>query len=120
MRKKFWEYLTGAPGSLYSKSIMNNTVDNTVNPTVSIEFGLPNGSAGQAAAHSSGYLRKRLAQWAERYNVELGYSTRHHDYRFWLRVAFSKEEDLTLFALSWEEKTFMPWSRVSPEKGPVG
>ena len=87
----------------------------TVNNTVAIEFGLPNGASGQAAAHSSGYLRKRLAQWATQYNVELDYSTAQHDYRFWLRVTFSKQADLTLFALSWEEKTFMPWQRVNPQ-----
>jgi 2-oxoglutarate dehydrogenase complex dehydrogenase (E1) component-like enzyme len=85
---------------------------NTVDSTVSIEFGLPNGASGQAAAHSSGYLRKRLAQWADQRNVKLDYTTANHDYRFWLRVTFSKEADLTLFALSWEERTFMPWQRV--------
>jgi len=93
-------------------SILVITMTNTVDSTVSIEFGLPNGASGQAAAHSSGYLRKRLAQWAEQRNVKLDYTTANHDYRFWLTVTFSKEADLTLFALSWEDQTFMPWQRV--------
>ena len=92
---------------------MADAVNTTVDSTVTIEFGLPNGSAGQAAAHSSAKLRKQLTEWADQRNVKLDYSTANHDYRFWLRVTFSKESDLTLFALSWEEKTFMPWSRVN-------
>jgi 2-oxoglutarate dehydrogenase complex dehydrogenase (E1) component-like enzyme len=83
--------------------------------TVTIEFGLPNGSAGQAAAHTSSHLRRRLTQWAEQHNVKLDYSTSNHDYRFWQRVTFSKESDLTLFALSWQGETFMPWTRVKAQ-----
>ena len=93
-------------------SILVITMTNTVDSTVSIEFGLPNGSAGQAAAHSSAKLRKQLAKWADQRNVKLDYSTANHDYRYWLRVTFHSEADLTLFALSWTERTFMPWQRV--------
>jgi len=103
------------PGSLYSKSIM----DNTVNNTVSIEFGLPNGTGGQAAVHHSSRLRKSITKWAEERHVDVGYSTGHREYRHWLTVEFDKESDLTLFVLSWNGDSFMPWRRVGLTVGPV-
>ena len=103
--------MTVAPGSLYSKSNMNNTVDNTV----SIEFGLPNGASGQAAAHHSARLRKSITKWAEERGVDLRYSVGHRKYRHWLTVEFNKESDLTLFVLSWNGDSFMPWRRVDVE-----
>jgi hypothetical protein len=104
-----------APGSLYSKSNMNNTVDNTV----SIEFGLPNGASGQAAVYHSSRLRKSITKWAEERHVDLRYSVGHREYRHWLTVEFNKESDLTLFVLSWNGDSFMPWRRVELTVGPV-
>jgi hypothetical protein len=80
--------------------------------TVAIEFGLPNGAGGQAAAHSSVKLRKHLTKWADQRRVDLALSTVNHDYRYWIRVTFRGEQDLTLFALSWQGESFMPWQRV--------
>ena len=94
---------------------MNNTVDNTV----SIEFGLPNGASGQAAVYHSSRLRKSITKWAEERCVAVGYSVGHREYRHWLTVEFGKESDLTLFALSWNGESFMPWRRVELTVGPV-
>jgi hypothetical protein len=80
--------------------------------TVSIEFGLPNGASGQAAVHHSSRLRKSITKWAEERHVAVGYSTGHREYRHWLTVEFDKESDLTLFVLSWNGDSFMPWRRV--------
>jgi hypothetical protein len=107
---------------------MDNTVDNTVNPTVNprvnprvaIEFGLPNGANGQAAVYHSSRLRKSITKWAEERGVYVQYSVGHREYRHWLMVEFDKESDLTLFALSWNGESFMPWRRIGPEKGTVG
>jgi cob(I)alamin adenosyltransferase len=82
---------------------MNNTVDNTV----TIEFGLPNGASGQAAVYHSARLRKSITKWAEERCVAVEYSTEHRKYRHWLTVKFNKESDLTLFALSWNMETVL-------------
>lgn len=72
-----------------------------------IEFGLPTGAGGMAAAAEAGHLRRALKQWSEHYNVELIVATARHDYRHWITVDFVRERDYTLFALSWTYKTFM-------------
>lgn len=74
-----------------------------------IEFGLPTGAGGMAAAYSQGKITTALKQWKEQYQVQIIVSTNRHDYRHWLTVEFAREEDLTLFALTWTLKTFMPW-----------
>ena len=98
---------------------MTDTFDSTVNPRVAIEFGLPNGASGQAAVYHSARLRKSITKWAEERHVDVRYSTGHRKYRHWLTVEFNKESDLTLFVLSWNGESFMPWRRVGLTVGPV-
>ena len=77
----------------------------------SIEFGLPTGAGGMAAASAAGRLRKQLAKWGLEYKRIISIETDRHDHRHWLVVNFSRDSDLTLFALSWTDKTFMGWQR---------
>ena len=83
-----------------------------------IEFGLPSGSGGLAAGHHSQFIRQSLAEWSTRHGIKLAVELQQHDYRSWLAVTFDREEDLTLFALTWQTKTFMPWQLVEPAKKP--
>jgi len=81
--------------------------------TISIEFGLPTGSAGMAAGMHGQRIRRWLVEWKDRYNVDVTiHSIQQKKYRSWLIVEFHREEDLTLFALTWTHKTFMPWQRT--------
>jgi hypothetical protein len=58
-------------------------------------------------------IRKWLIEWKTKYNVELTIQpTQHKNYRSWVIVEFRRDEDLTLFALTWTHKTFMPWQRT--------
>lgn len=77
-----------------------------------IEFGLPTGAGGMAAQHSAGHLRSKLKQWSEQRQVDLIVASDRHDYRHWLTVEFKRPEDFTLFALTWQEHTFMGWQQV--------
>lgn len=76
-----------------------------------IEFGLPTGSGGLAAGYHSQSIRRNLRAWAEQYKVNITIESQQHDYRHWLQVTFEHDENLTLFALTWNHKTFMPWQR---------
>ena len=81
--------------------------------TVSIEFGLPTGSAGMAAGMHAQRIRRWLVEWKDKYNVDATiHSIQQKNYTSWLIVEFANEQDLTLFALTWQHKTFMPWSRT--------
>ena len=91
----------------------------TLDKAVAIEFGLPNGANGQAAVYHSSRLRKSITKWAEERHVHVEYSVGHREYRHWLTVEFARESDLTLFALSWNGDSFMPWRRVDSDQGPV-
>lgn len=74
-----------------------------------IDFGLPNGAGGMAAAHSAAKLKKDLAQWQEHYNIALCIRSSTHSHRHWIQVEFYNDRDFTLFALTWTAQTFMPW-----------
>ena len=62
-----------------------------------IEFSLPNGSAGQAAAHSLIIIRKALVTWAEKYNIYYTEKTIKYSHR----VAFDDDAHYSLFAMTW-------------------
>lgn len=62
-----------------------------------IEFSLPNGSAGQAAAHSNHIINKHLHEWSDKYNIP--YSTKIHKYT--KRVIFDDDAHYSLFAMTW-------------------
>ena len=79
---------------------------------VKIEFGLPNGAGGAAAAGAAHQLYPQLKAWSKRHRVDLCYRSTRHDHRHWIEVEFLRERDYTLFALSWQGKSFMQWQRV--------
>lgn len=62
-----------------------------------IEFSLPNGSAGQAAAHSNRVITLALHEWSTKYNIP--YDTKIIKYV--KRVSFSDDAHYSLFALTW-------------------
>lgn len=62
-----------------------------------IEFSLPNGSAGQAAAHANHIITKALREWGDRYNIT--YTTKLHKYM--RRVTFDDDAHYSLFAMTW-------------------
>jgi hypothetical protein len=62
-----------------------------------IEFQLPSGSAGQAAAHANHIITTALHKWSEHY--EIPYTTKLHKYK--RRVAFNDDAHYSLFAMTW-------------------
>jgi hypothetical protein len=83
---------------------------------IAIEFGLPTGSAGMAAGMHGKRIRDWLKEWKTKYNVDIAVkSTLHKNHRSWIIVEFQRDEDLTLFALTWQHKTFMQWQRSQLE-----
>jgi hypothetical protein len=62
-----------------------------------IEFAWSKDGGGQTAAHAVGTVSKKLAIWANKYNVE--YKTKIIKCK--LRVTFDLDEYYTLFGLTW-------------------
>ena len=62
-----------------------------------LEFRLPQGAGGLAAAHAQYILRKEIDKWASKYNLQ--YQTKTIKYT--LRVTFNSDEYYTLFGLTW-------------------
>ena len=62
-----------------------------------IEFSLPNGSAGQAAAHANNIINKYLHEWSDRYNIP--YNTKTVKYS--KRITFDDDAHYSLFAMTW-------------------
>jgi phage FluMu gp28-like protein len=79
--------------------------------STTIEFGLPSGSGGLAAGYHSQSIRRTVKEWCQRHQVTVDLELRQHDYRSWLAVTFAREQDLTLFALTWNYRTFMQWQQ---------
>lgn len=63
-----------------------------------IEFKLPTGAGGAAAQHRAYTLSKQIKDWANQHNTHVDYNT-GPAYR--LCFTFAREQDYTLFALSW-------------------
>ena len=62
-----------------------------------IEFSLPNGSAGQAAAHANTIINNHLVEWSQKYQIP--YTTKVVKYI--KRVTFEQDEHYSLFAMTW-------------------
>ena len=62
-----------------------------------IEFQLPHGAAGQAAAHALMRIRKDLATWCEIYGIPYTEKTVKYTHR----VCFNSPQEYTLFLTSW-------------------
>jgi hypothetical protein len=62
-----------------------------------IEFSLPNGSAGQAAAHSNHLITRHLHEWSDKYNIP--YNTKLIKYT--RRITFDDDAHYAFFAMTW-------------------
>lgn len=84
-----------------------------------IEFVLPTGAGGMAAAHASLLIRRSLEEWAEHYNVTF----KTKPVKYTLRVFLETPDQYTLFALTWSDfrgNTYATsrWSLVEPMNPP--
>ena len=62
-----------------------------------IEFQLPSGAAGQAAAHANRIITLALHEWSDKYQIP--YATKLHKYK--RRVTFDKDEHYSFFSMTW-------------------
>lgn len=62
-----------------------------------IEFSLPNGSAGQAAAHSNRIITMALHEWSTKYDIPFNTKT----IKYIKRVTFENDEHYSFFAMTW-------------------
>lgn len=62
-----------------------------------VEFQLPNGSAGQAAAHTLILVRRAVVEWAVKHNVTYTEKTIKYTHR----VCFADDSMCNFFALSY-------------------
>ena len=62
-----------------------------------IEFTLPKGAGGHAAAYVNSLLNKELHAWADQYNIS--YNTKTVKYT--KRITFDDNETYSFFALTW-------------------
>lgn len=69
-----------------------------------IEFSLPSGSAGQSAYAALLLIRKELAAWSSKYNIQ--YTSKTIKYKY--RVCFDNDKLYALFALTWASDKH-PW-----------
>jgi hypothetical protein len=67
-----------------------------------IEFQLPNGSAGQAAAHTLLVIRKQVVEWATKHSVQYSEKTVKYTHR----IVFEDDSMCNFFALSFEGRPF--------------
>ena len=72
-----------------------------------IQFGLPTGAGGMAAAQEAGRIRSQLKQWSQQYGIPYHTRSERWDYRTWLILTFDRDSDYTHWALTWQGKTFM-------------
>lgn len=62
-----------------------------------IEFSLPNGSAGQAAAHANHIINKHLHEWSDKYQIP--YNVKN--VKYFKRITFDDDAHYSLFAMTW-------------------
>ena len=67
-----------------------------------IEFTLPHGSAGQAAAHSLLLIRRQLVDWSIQHNIPY----KEKLVKYVLKVTFDDPNNYTFFGLTWEPKSY--------------
>lgn len=65
-----------------------------------IEFQLPMGAGGMAAAHALGIIRQELRAWSKKYQISYTEKT----VRYTHRVCFDQDEHYSFFALTWHPK----------------
>lgn len=73
-----------------------------------IEFSLPNGAAGQAAAHANYIITQALHDWSDRYNIP--YNVKN--IKYFKRITFDDDAHYSLFAMTWNpDRKFYALSR---------
>ena len=75
-----------------------------------IEFRLPTGAGGMAAACAVTILRSQIAKWADVHDIP--YKTKIHKYTF--RLCLESDADYTLFQLSWTNR-MIEYAIVHPQ-----
>lgn len=63
-----------------------------------LEFDLPSGSGGMAAAMARAFVVKRFERFRKEHNIEFNYNTNGHTLQVW----FNNESDLTFFILNFD------------------
>lgn len=67
-----------------------------------IEFGLPSGAGGMAAAYTASAIKNHLTVWSQKYNIEF---LAIKSVRYTLRVTFADPKYYEFFALTWDPQT---------------
>lgn len=63
-----------------------------------IEFRLPTGAGGQAAAHANYLLKQKLERWSQHHDIPL----RRKTVKYTVRVTFDDDRWYIFFANSWQ------------------
>jgi hypothetical protein len=63
-----------------------------------VEFRLPSGAGGMAAAHAAHIIRKEIGSWADKYCIS--YKIKIHKYT--LRLCLEADDAYTHFQISWD------------------
>ena len=73
-----------------------------------IEFSLPQGAAGQAAAHASHIITRELHKWSDKYDIP--YSVKN--IKYFKRITFNDDAHYAFFAMTWNpDRKFYALSR---------
>ena len=73
-----------------------------------IEFSLPHGAAGQAAAHASYIINRALHEWSDRYDIP--YNVKN--IKYFKRITFDDDAHYAFFAMTWNpDRKFYALSR---------
>ena len=67
-----------------------------------IEFSLPSGAGGMAAAYTANAIQTNLKKWSEKYDVEI---LAIKSVRYTLKVTFKDPKYYDFFALTWDPQT---------------
>ena len=62
-----------------------------------IQFSLPSGAAGQAAAHANRIITLALHEWANKYDIQFSVK----NVKYFKRVTFDDDAHYSLFAMTW-------------------
>ena len=70
-----------------------------------LEFQLPTGAGGMAAAHANAILSRMLEAWSEKYDIP--YRKKTEKYR--VKVTFDDNKAYAVFALTWNPNKDQQW-----------
>lgn len=73
-----------------------------------IEFSLPQGAAGQAAAHANHIINCALHDWSDRYDIP--YNVKN--IKYFKRITFDEDAHYAFFSMTWNpDRKFYALSR---------